>query len=60
VSPGQTWSLTWNIFQSGSPIGTPDPYWVTAISWTLPAATDGGSYPVDFTLDDIRLIPIPH
>jgi len=28
--------------------------------WTLPAADDGGSYPVDFTLDDIRLIPIPH
>jgi hypothetical protein len=60
VSPPQMWSLTWNLIQSGSPFGTTDPYWVTTITWTLPAATDGGSYPVDFTIDDIRLIPIPH
>ena len=52
--------LTWTAFQSGDPYAYSDQARVSAITWTLPAAPDGGSYPVDFTLDDIRLIPIPH
>jgi len=59
VSPPRTVSFTWNLIQSGSPMGMPDPHSLTAITWTLPAAAAGGSYPVDFTIDDIRLIPIP-
>jgi hypothetical protein len=53
-------SLTWLSFQSGDPYAFTDQQRVASITWTLPAAVDGGSYPVDFTLDDIRLIPIPH
>ena len=53
-------SLTWLSFQSGDPYAHTDQQRVASITWTLPAAADGGSYPVDFTLDDIRLIPIPH
>jgi len=53
-------SLTWLSFQSGDPYAFTDQQRVASMTWTLPAADDGGSYPVDFTLDDIRLIPIPH
>jgi hypothetical protein len=58
--PPAVLSLTWIAFQSGDPYAFTDQQRVASITWTLPAAEDGGSYPVDFTLDDIRLIPIPH
>ena len=46
--------------RGGDPFATLDPGRVTGIAFTLPSATDDSSYSVDFTLDDIRLIPIPH
>ena len=58
--PGVMLSLTWLSFQSGAPSAFTDKQQVASITWTLPAADQGGSYPVNFTLDDIRLIPIPH
>jgi hypothetical protein len=59
VSPALPVNVTWNFVEDGDPFATLDPGRVTGIAFTLPSATDGSSYSVDFTLDDIRLIPIP-
>ncbi len=59
VNPPQIITIYWLGVQAGAPFPSMDPGRVTGIAWTLPAATDGSSYPVDFTVDDIRLLPIP-
>lgn len=49
--------LLWGSLEGGRPIPSIDPSRVTGIGWILPAPPTGETYPVDFTLDDIQLIP---
>ena len=51
-------SVLWSDFTGGSPdTSVKTPAEITHISWTLPWAGSGTSYPVDLVIDDISFIP---